>query len=81
MNPGTITASGHTNANGVLHLSLNVGVADADVAIAVQVKPRPAANETDPNGWPLGFFDRVAGSMPDLVRAPQGTFEDRAALD
>jgi hypothetical protein len=26
----------------------------------------------DENGWPVGFFDRIAGSMPELHRGSQG---------
>ncbi len=33
--------------------------------------------EVDENGWPIGFFERTAGSIPDLERPPQGTYEAR----
>ncbi len=66
---------------GVLHLSLCVGIADADVAVTVQVRPLAASEDVDENGWPNGFFDRVAGSMPELQRAPQGDFEQRLPLE
>ena len=39
--------------------------------------PRPPVKEQDSNGWPTDFFERVAGSMPDLQRASQGEFEER----
>jgi len=35
----------------------------------------------DENGWPAGFFDRVAGSMPELRRRSQGEFEERLPLE
>ena len=76
----TIEARAHTTRDGVLNLSVNVGVADADVAVSVRVMPLTPAGEVDVNGWPQGFFDRVAGSMPDLERAPQGRFEQRLTL-
>ena len=34
----------------------------------------------DRNGWPDGFFDEVAGSMPELRRWQQGEFEAREPL-
>ncbi len=77
----TIEANGHTTPDGVLNLSLNVGVANADVAVVVRVRPLVPAGEVDANGWPRGFFERVAGSMPELVRAPQGHFEKRVPLE
>ena len=77
----TIEAHGHTTRDGVLNLSVNVGLADADVSVVMRVKPLAPAGEVDENGWPAGFFDRVAGSMPELQRAPQGQFEKRPALE
>ena len=77
----TIEARGHTTRDGMLHVSVNAGVADADVAVVVQVRPLPPAGELDANGWPKGFFERVAGSMPELRRAPQGQMEERLALE
>lgn len=75
-----ITASGHTTPEGLLNLSLKVGVNNADVAVVVQIQSRPPASRPDPNGWPEGYFERCAGSMPELTRPPQGDFEERPAL-
>ncbi len=77
----TIEARGHTTREGVLNLSVNVGLADADVFVVIRVKPVVSADAVDEHGWPLGFFDQVAGSMPDLQRAPQGQFEERLTLE
>ncbi len=77
----TIEARGHTTREGVLNLSVNVGLADADVFVVIRVKPVISADAVDEHGWPLGFFDQVAGSMPDLQRAPQGQFEERLTLE
>lgn len=77
----TIKARAHTTPDGMLNLSVNVGVADTDVAVVVQVRALPTAEELDENGWPKGFFERVAGSMPELRRGPQGEFEERLALE
>ena len=77
----TIEARGHTTPDGVLNLSVQVGLADADVSVVMRVKPLAPAGAVDENGWPLGFFDRVAGSMPELQRAPQGQFEERLTFE
>lgn len=68
----TIETRAHTTREGVLNLSVNVGVVDADVSVVVQVRPLAPTGEVDANGWPKGFFERVAGSMPELRRAPPG---------
>ena len=67
----TIEARGHTTRDGVLNLSVNVGVPDTDVAVVVQVKSLAKPGAVDANGWPVGFFDQIPGSMPELQRAPQ----------
>ena len=77
----TIKTRGHTTQQGMLNLSVNVGLADADVAVVVQVRPLAPAGEVDKNGWPKDFFERVAGSMPELQRAPQGRFEERLTIE
>lgn len=76
-----IEARGHTTREGMLNLSVNCGVADADVAIVMHVKELAKNGDVDVNGWPEGFFDRVAGSMPELQRPPQGRFEERSSLE
>jgi hypothetical protein len=77
----TIKTHAHTTKDGVLNLSVNVGLADVDVAVVVQVRPLAPAGEVDENGWPKDFFELVAGSMPDLQRAPQGQFEERLSFE
>ena len=77
----TIKTHGHTTQDGMLNLSVHVGLADVEVAVVIQVSPATSAGEADANGWPKDFFDRVAGSMPELQRAPQGQFEERLTLE
>ncbi|HJP90810.1 MAG TPA: hypothetical protein VJ875_02575 [Pyrinomonadaceae bacterium] len=77
----SIETRGHTTEDGTLNLSVNVGLADADVLVTVQVRAVTVADEIDANGWPIGFFERVAGSMPNLRRAPQGEFEERLSFE
>jgi hypothetical protein len=49
------------------------------VTVVVRVMPT-TSHDVDANGWPVGYFETVAGSMPDLERAPQGDFEQRMPL-
>jgi hypothetical protein len=65
----------------MLNLSVNVGLADVDVAVVVQVRPLAPAGEVDENGWPKDVFELVAGSMPDLQRAPEGQFDERLSFE
>lgn len=73
----TIATRGHTAKDGTLRLTVNVGVPDADVSVVVHVKTLSSGDKIDANGWPVDFFERVAGSMPNLERPPQGDFENR----
>lgn len=77
----TIETRGHTTKDGTLNLTIQVGAADADVEVTVQVRAVSQDDRVDTNGWPIDFFERVAGSMPDLQRPPQGKFEDRLAFE
>jgi hypothetical protein len=77
----TIETRGHTGKDGTLSLTVKVGAVDADVEVTVQVRTIPPSDRVDVNGWPVDFFERVAGSMPDLERAPQGEFENRRAFE
>jgi hypothetical protein len=77
----TIETRGHTTKNGTLNLSIKIGAADADVAVIVQVRAVTPEDRVDAKGWPSDFFERVAGSMRDLQRPSQDTFEDRIAFE
>jgi hypothetical protein len=77
----TIKTHAHTTKDGKLNLSLDVGLADADVDVVVQVRRLVDGGVVDENGWPKDFFERVAGSMPELRRWPQGHFEERLPLE
>lgn len=81
MSSETIETRAHTTREGVLNLSVDVGMPDADVSVVVQVRPLAAPHDVDANGWPRGFFERVAGSIPQLERAPQGQFETRLPIE
>ena len=77
----TIETRGHTAKDGTLSLTVKVGAADADVEVTVQVRAVPPSDRVDANGWPIEFFERVAGSMPDLQRGSQGEFENRLPIE
>jgi len=81
MRSKTIETQGHTTKDGRLNLSLDVDVPDVDVAVVVTVTPVALGSRVDENGWPEDFFDRVAGSMPELRRGTQGEFEERLPLE
>ncbi len=56
-------------ADGVLNLRVPVGVTDAEVEVVVvfQLVERSQIVKTPEElGWPPGFFERTAGSIPDF---------------
>ena len=73
---GKIETRGRTTEDGKLDLRLDLGVPNAEVEVSVHIR----VSDTEPlsNGWPNGFFEKLAGSMPELKRAPQGEFEKRS---
>ena len=81
MSSETVKLRGHTNGEGVLNLIFNTGVPDADVTVTVSVQPTAQQDDVDANGWPVGYFEQVVGSMPELERGPQGDFETRLPLE
>ena len=76
----TIETRAHILANGRLELSLHTHAVNAEVAVTVVIRELDQSAEIDHNGWPDGFFDEIAGSMPELRRWPQGGFEERERL-
>ena len=81
MSSKTVETRARTTKEGRLNLSVDVEVADADVDVVLTVTPVTAGSPVDENGWPVGFFDRVAGSMPVLRRGSQGELEERLPLE
>jgi hypothetical protein len=68
----TIETRAHTTKDGRLNSSVDVEVPDADVTVVVTVTPVPARSGVDANGWSEGFFDRIAGSVPELRCGSRG---------
>ncbi len=76
----------HVGKDGILKLEMPIDFRDTEVDVVLvvnasgvehNVKAKPGKQ-----GWPPGFLDRFAGSMPDLPpRAPQGEFEIRDTLE
>jgi hypothetical protein len=77
----TITSIEHTTSDGKLNLTVDLGIPNEDVSVVVQVRPVPRHAETDASGWPVGYFDTVPGSMPELRRMAQGEFEERKSFE
>lgn len=77
----TIETRGHATREGMLNLSVDVGLTDTEAPVVVQIRALPRQSDLDENGWPKRFFEQVAGSMPELERAPQGGFETRLDLE
>lgn len=80
METKTIETRSHTDRDGRLDLSLQLGVPNTDVHILIRVGSGNTA-EVDANGWPIGYFDTVPGSMPELQRPSQGSYEDRLSFE
>jgi hypothetical protein len=56
-------------ADGVLNLKVPVGVTDAEVEVVVVfqlIEQAQTAKGFEGTGWPPGFFERTAGSIPDF---------------
>ena len=50
--------------------------------VATLAPPTPEqAGKVDKNGWPVGYWEKFAGSIPDLKRWPQGEFEKRDPIE
>jgi len=59
----------HVGPDGILKLEVPVGVKDTDLDVIVNVEPvgnGAPAKTPEELGWPKGFFEEVAGSMPDF---------------
>lgn len=71
------------DADKLVRLEIPVEEASRRYRVTVVVEPEEL-NGQDAAGrdeWPAGFFERTAGKwMGELVRAPQGAFEQRATL-
>jgi hypothetical protein len=62
----SVTLKSHVGEDGVLHLQVPVGVKNATVEVVVVFQTTTPAEATDERGWPVGFFEETAGSIPDF---------------
>jgi hypothetical protein len=61
----TVHMRAHTTSQGRLLLDLHTSLEDSDVDVTVTVQS-PNEMPRDSLGWPIGFWQRFAGSMPDF---------------
>ena len=72
------------NAPSIIHVPNELRNRDVEVTILpLDEKQNGQTVETDPNGYPIGFFERTAGSLRDdpIERAPQGDYALREEID
>ena len=72
------------NAPPTINVPLEFRNRDVEVLILpIGKKNRPNnAVEVDANGYPIGFFERTAGSIPDFPeREPQPPYDVREEID
>ncbi len=80
----SIKLQSHVGSDGILKLEVPVGIADADLEVVLVLEPlAPKAIRTPEElGWPPGFFEKTAGSIPDFPDIePEGDYEIREELE
>ena len=69
----------------VIHISIPEELQHHPVEVIIRAlddSTNSKIKETDANGWPIGFFERTFGSIPDLPeRESQGEYEERESLE
>ena len=77
----------YQNTPSIIHINIpeelqNHPVEVIIIALDSYVNKDIEIKETDSNGWPIGFFERTFGSIPDLAeRESQGEYEERESLE
>lgn len=72
----SLTLRSTIDKNGILKLETLIGMPNTDVEVVLVVNPLQKHLD-----WPKGFFEKFAGSMPDLpLRESQGEYEVRDEL-
>ncbi len=71
------------NAPSVISVPVELRNRDVEVIILpLDEKTNGTPVEVDKNGYPIGFFERTAGSLPDFPdRRPQPIQADREEID
>jgi hypothetical protein len=61
----TVHLRAHTTSQGRLFLDVPTSIVDAEVEVTITVT-EPTDIPRDPLGWPIGFWQRFAGSISDF---------------
>lgn len=70
----SIKLKSYVPKNGDLTIKVPPELRDKEVEITITLSPEDL-------GWPPGFFEATAGSIPDLERMPQGSPEKREPIE
>ena len=80
----TVKLRSHVGSDGMLKLEIPVNVRDADLDVVVKIEIAASglpAKTPEELGWPPGFFEATAGSIPDFPNIEsEGDFEVRKPL-
>jgi len=73
----------YQDAPSVIHINIPQGLQHQTVEVIILPLEEPTQQETDANGWPVGFFEATAGCLADdpIERTPQGEYEHRLELE
>ena len=71
----TVRLRAHTNPEGRLLLDFLTSLEDSDVEVTVTVQPKDKTPR-DALSWPIGFWQKYAGSMPDFPETEDLPAED-----
>ena len=76
----------HVDVQGAVILTLPPDVADREVDLVVVFEPvavtSPTGEKKPAQGWPPGFFENIAGSLPDFPEIDfEGDYEERVPLE
>jgi len=74
----SIKIRSRVGADGILNLQVPLGVKDTTVEVVIIFYPVDSNQTTDDHGWPIGFFERTAGSIPDFPLDADEGFEIEA---
>jgi len=78
----TVELVQEADADKVIRLQIPVDEAARRYRLIVLIEPEVNGEDSEGSDeWPPGFFERTAGKwVGDLVRPPQGDYEQRAPL-
>ena len=79
----SLTLHTRVGKDGILKLETPIKFKDIEVDVVLVVNTSTVKSKTKKEkDWPLGFFEKTFGSIPDFPdRAPQAEYEIREALE